>query len=112
MVADVNYPKVDKQSEDDKRLLRDLSLVVNSLRDGKVNSALSFDLAVAPAVTTTISDARISATSRVLLEPINDAAAADYAAGAVRVASTTNGQFILEHVQFALPRTFRCSFLS
>lgn len=112
MPADVNYPKVDIQSTDGERHRRDIAVVVNSLRDGKINAALTFSLDVAPAITTTITDPRIATSSRIHLVPLDDHALADYSAGAIKIASVSNSQFIVSHTMFGLARTFRCSFLA
>lgn len=112
MVADITFPVVDIQSPDEERHRRQLAAVINSVRDGKLNANLSFTLDVTPATTTTVIDPRIAATSRIILVPMNAAAAGDYAAGTVQIQTVEPGQFVLSHTLFALARDFRASVLS
>lgn len=109
----VAYPIVDVQSTDEKRHRRDLAKGVNSLRDGKVNSAVDISLETS-GITTTVVNSKISATSRIILTPSNDNAASEFAAGTIRIddGSIVHGQFTIQHTEFPLARTFRVSFLS
>lgn len=109
----VAYPIVDIQSDDEKRHRRNIAEAVNSLRKGKVNSAIDIALNTT-GITTTVVNANVAATSRIILTPSNDAGACDLASGTVRIdtGSIVNGQFTIQHTVYALPRTYRVSFLS
>lgn len=109
----VAYPIVDVQSSDEVRHRRDLARGVNSLRDGKLNSAIDITLETT-GITTTVVNAKVAATSRIILTPSNDNAASEFAAGTIRIdsGSIVNGQFTIQHTEFPLARTFRVSFLS
>ncbi len=110
----VSFPVADIQSADEERHRRQLAEVVNSVRNGKLNSAIDFSLRTTPNETTTVSNPNIAATSRILLIGENAAAAADLASGSVRIddASITNGNFTVQHTRFANARLFRAVILS
>ncbi len=118
MVAPVDFPTADpfkpKTDEGQDQHLRQIASVVRGLMDGRVNSANDFSLEVSPAVTTTITDERIRSTSRIILTPGDDAAAAHHDAGTVRVltADITNGSMVIRHLPSTIARTFRATFLS
>ncbi len=94
--------------------LRQLAITSIGTMDGKINAAQDFDLALSPAVTTTITDARVRGTSRILLHPVNDHAAGDLASGTVEIldANVLDGSFTVSHLPSTLTRSFRTSFLS
>lgn len=94
--------------------LREISLIVRSIMDGKINAAFDFELTVSPAVSTTITDERIRETTRVLLHPVNAHAANDWHAGTVKVieGNIKGGFFIVDHLPSTLVRSFRASLLS
>lgn len=110
----VNYPIVDVQSTDAERHRRDLALGVNGLRDGKLNSAIDVMLDPSPAETTTFSHPKLSNTARVLMQPGDAVAAADLAAGAIRIdaANIGNGNATIQHTRYSGARLLRISFLS
>ena len=109
----VSFPVVDIQSDDEERHRRNLAEVANSLRDGKINSAVDFELETAQG-TTLVETPFCGSTSRVLLQPVDNNAAADYASGTVVILEDVivNGQFTISHTIFSGTRTFRCSMLS
>ena len=116
MPVPVSFPTVDpffpETTQGRDRHLRQLSGVVQGIMGGKINAAFDFDLEPAPAVTTTVSDARIADTSRIQLVPINAAADTHLASGTVRITEVTRGSFTLTHVPSPVTRSFRMSFLS
>ena len=84
-----------------------LEQVVNLLLVGKLNA--TFDLTLTPnAASTTVTDARIAVTSFLSLTPMNDAAAAEQAAGGLFIGSLQNGSAVIEHSNAGTPnRMFR-----
>lgn len=83
---------------------RDVFEVVNSLRDGKVNSTGSVTLA-ANAATTTVADLRAGQDSVILFMPITANAAA--AAGGMHVSTRAKQSFTITHANNAqTDRTF------
>jgi hypothetical protein len=92
--------------------LRQLAASVRGLMDGNTNAAFDFDLQVSPAVTTTVTDARVAATTRVILVPMNAAAVTHPAAGTVRITEVLPGSFTITHLPSPVVRSFRASLLS
>ena len=113
MVAVVSYPTPDFDHPDEKEHRRQLAQAIRSLRDGKVNTALDFDLSTT-AGTTTVQDIRVAATSRVVLTAGNDHGAAHLASGTVEVppASIRPGQFTVAHTLSGLTRSYRAVILA
>ena len=118
MPAPVNFPVPDpfkaSTPEAVEHHLRQLAAVVRGIMEGKINAAFDFDLNVSPATTTTITSDRIRATSRVQLQPINNHARNDWAAGAIQLdeAAITSRSLVITHLPSTLTRSFRVSFLS
>jgi hypothetical protein len=75
--------------------MRDAVDVVNGVLAGKMNATLPVTLAVAPATTTTIIDARISGFSTLLFSPMTANAAAIHAS--IYVSSRSQGQAVITH---------------
>ena len=109
----VSFPVVDIQSDDEERHRRNLAEGVNSLRDGKINSAVDFELDTG-VVSTLVETPFCGSTSRVFLQPVDANAAADFASGTIFILEDVivNGQFTISHTIFSGTRTFRCSMLS
>lgn len=81
--------------------------VVNNSLAGKLNVTLTVTLA-AGATTTTVTDARVSAFSAILLMPLTANAAAEQANGTVYVSAQKSGECTLTHANNAQSdRTFR-----
>lgn len=86
--------------------------VLNNVLKGKMNVTLDVTLATG-ADTTTVTDARISASSALLLMPLTANAAAEHAAGTAYVSSQKAGQAVLAHANNAqADRTFRILILA
>lgn len=116
MPAPVNFPSVDAffpTTEDGRDIhLKALAAAVRGIMDGRINAAFDLELEAGTATTTTIEDKRISDTSRIILVPMDAAAAAHHAAGTVRVTNVTTEAFTLTHLPSTLTRSFRASILS
>lgn len=116
MPVPVNFPSVDPffpNTEDGRDIhLRKLSDAVRGLMDGRLNAAFDFDLETGTATETIVETSRIADTSRVILVPMSEVAAAHHAAGTVRITAVTAKEFTITHLPSALTRTFRASILS
>ena len=106
-VPDFDYPG------DERYHRRQLASAVRSMRDGKINTGLDFDLDVQPAIQTIVEDNRIGITTRMILTPGNIHAAAELASGTIELDEDdiTNGQFIIKHLRSTLTRSFRAVLL-
>jgi len=113
MVAVVNYPVPDFDHPDEKQHRRQLAEAVRSLRGGKVNTAIDFDLSTTVG-TTTVQFPCVAATSRIVLTAGNDHGAADLASGTVEIPPATirPGQFTVSHTLSGLTRSYRAVVLA
>ena len=113
MVAVVSYPLPDFDHEDERQHRRQLAEALRSVRDGKINSAIDFDLNTT-GITTTVLDPRVAATSRIVLTPGNDHGAAHLASGTIEIPPATIriGQFTVQHTISALTRSYRAVILA
>jgi hypothetical protein len=85
----------------DKSWVQRIASAVAGLLQGKFNAALAITLANG-AASTTIKDARISATSSLVLQPLTaHAAALLYAAPYVLIGSQQSGQVVFNHANTA-----------
>ncbi|MGI9451993.1 MAG: hypothetical protein ACR2QH_15335 [Geminicoccaceae bacterium] len=109
-----SYATADTQSKDEERHRRELALVINGTREGKLNCAIDVDLASAPAESTGFQHPNIASTSRMIITPADLVTASELAAGAIRIdeVDITDGSAVITHTQFVGARTVRISFLS
>jgi fibronectin type 3 domain-containing protein len=71
---------------------RAVAEILNGVMDGKTNNTGTVTLATGGATTTTITDARIGASSVILLSPIADNSAISY-----YISSVSNGSAVITH---------------
>jgi len=84
-----------------KSWVRQIAAKVNSLLQGKANASLAITLAES-AASTAVVDARIAATSMLLLQPLTaHAAALLYASPYVLITSQQSGQVVFAHSSVA-----------
>jgi hypothetical protein len=113
MPAVAPYRMPDFDHPDEKQHRRQLADATRGIMEGKTNNAHDFDLAVSAASTIVI-DERVANTSRIMLTPVNEHAANDFASGTVEIlaANIEPGQFTVSHLPSTLTRSFRASILS
>lgn len=92
LLADANFRRLPPDGADS----RDISLVVNNLLDGKLNSTGSVTL-TASAATTTVTEFRAGYESVILFMPTTANAAAEQAAGGFYVSSRGKQTFTITH---------------
>lgn len=91
--------------------LVDVRRWLQSLQAGRIDPVSTVSLAVAPAVTTTVTQRACSTTSCVVLTPTNAAAATEVGAGGLYV-TPGNGSFVITHSAVAGARTFSYAIIS
>jgi hypothetical protein len=79
---------------------RQVAVIVNRMNRGKLNCTGEVTLK-AGQPTTTVTDARASATSILLLMPLTASAAAAQAGGEMHVSARDNGSFTISHANTA-----------
>ena len=113
MPVSITFPTPDQAFPDTEagqaQHLRQLAGVVRGIMDGKLNSSFDIPLDADNSETTVVTYNRVRSTSRIILTPIDEVAAAHYHAGTVRVleADITDGSFTISHLPSTLTREFR-----
>lgn len=107
-MAVISYRPAEIQSTDPDRHRRHIAETANLVLDGKVNSAIDFELETT-GTTTTVTNDKISISSRVILTPTDQLTASELASGGIYVDEDDidNGQFVVTHTQSASTRVFR-----
>lgn len=95
-MADANYRRLPVVAEDG----REISLVVNSILDGKINATGSVTL-TASAASTVVTEDRAGDDSVILFMPTTANAAAEQAAGGMYVSSRGKQTFTIAHANNA-----------
>ena len=92
---------------DTKEHLRKLADAINFALQGKLNNTGEISLNSLTA-STTIADARLSINSVIAFDPVDDAAAVEWASGSMVIleASRDNGKHIIKHTSSASTRKF------
>lgn len=96
---------VDWHSDTEHR--RKIAETINLILDGKLNNIGSISLN-SLTTTTTIADARLSINSVIGFDPVDDAAAVEWASGSMVIleASRDNGKHLIKHTSSTATRKF------
>lgn len=77
--------------------LRELAIAIQRIMRGETNNAGTFTL-TADTTTTTVTDLKVGANTKIMYAPTTANASAEIAAGAIRISSKTKDSFVVTHV--------------
>lgn len=99
-MADIGHPTPRLWYADWKQGLYEIAIAVQRVMRGETNNAGSATLA-ANVATTTVTDARVGANTKIVMMPTTANAAAEIGAGTIYVSSKADGSFVLTHANNA-----------
>jgi len=104
-MANIGHPTPPLNYTDAIRGLREISVIVQRVMQGKTNNAGAITLDTNQS-TTTIIDERVGANSKISLIATNAAAAVEAGAGVLYISSVGDSAFVLTHTNDTTTRTF------